>query len=672
MLDPGDAPDIIKGDIIYVPEDVVDISSATDTASGLTSGSISLQLASSYFGTIPSNGTFPKLKLTATLEVSNAKPRLKTVVKNKRITVTSAGDRVVPLRGTDYDTEVVEILSYADAFKLNYVYEGTSSQPPEIDTAGNIISGTDVTSRYTFDDGQRDTIYDVSRIVLKPGFEETTGQLVISFDYFEHSQGDFCTIDSYLHEAGVSEDEIPTFDSSVLGITELKNVIDFRPKVDSTAIIPGFLDTSTLERTEGSFSGAGAIVASSPAPDKNLEYTFSFSQVQYLDRIDGIFLDKKGNFVVKEGNSSLNPTKPDPIEDAVPLFYAYIPAFTKTSKDVRITPVDNRRYTMRDIGKLEKRIERLEYYTTLSILEQQALNMQVKDEIGLDRFKSGFVVDNFEAHKVGNLKSLDYRCAVDAQQSVLRPQSKEDSIGLVEVNTREDQRAVSGYKKTGHMVTLPYSPLSLLGNNFASSTVNPNPFVVLQYVGDSDVSPSIDQWYDSSIEPVVVDTNTDLFNIFLAKESVKESFSSLHNSFVINWVGATSSFTAINSLGNVNTQVANTSVQTASVGSSSNISPQNNEVGKGVQTKSVGDSIVSTSLSFFARSVPIKFKVGRMKPNTRIYVFLEGRDISRWVNPDLRYTGIAGNSLSAFNGSITTDEYGNASGLIILTSRIST
>ena len=666
VLDPGDAPDIVKGDIIYVGEDVVDISSATDTASGLTSGSISLQLASSYFGTIPTNGAYPKLKLTATLEVSNAKPRLKTVVKNKRITVTSAGDRVVPLRGTDYDTEVVEILSYSDAFKLNYVYEGTSSQPPEIDTAGNLISGTDVTSRYTFDTGQRDTLYDVSRVVLKPGFDETTGQLVISFDYFEHSQGDFCTIDSYLHEAGVSEDEIPTFDSSVLGITELKNVIDFRPKVDSATIIPGFLDTSTLEVTTGSFSGPGAIVASSPAPDKGLEYTFSFSQVQYLDRIDGIYLDKKGSFVVKEGNSSLNPTKPDAIEDAVPLFYAYIPAFTKTSKDVRITPVDNKRYTMRDIGKLEKRIERLEYYTTLSILEQQALNMQVKDDIGLDRFKSGFVVDNFEAHKVGSLRSLDYRCAIDAQQSVLRPQSKEDSIDLVEVNTREDQRAVSGYKKSGNMVTLPYSPLSLLGNSFASSKLNPNPFVVLQYVGDSDVSPAIDQWYDNSIEPVVVDTNTDLFNIFLAKESVKESFSSLHNSFVINWVGASASFTAINSLGGVNSQIANTSVQNASVGSSSNISPQNNEVGKGLQTKSVGNSIVSTSLSFFARSAPIKFKVGRMKPNTRIYVFLEGRDVSRWVNPDLRYTGIAGNSLSAFNGPITTDEYGNASGLIIL------
>ena len=666
VLDPGDAPNIVKGDIVYISDDAVEITSATDTASGLTSGSISLQLPSTYFGTIPTNGTFPKLKLTATLEVSNAKPRLKTAVRNKRIVIASAGDRIVPFRGQDYDNEVVETLSYSDAFKLRYVYEGTSSQAPDVDTAGNLISGTDVTARYTFDNGQRDTIYDVSRIVLKPGFEPAAGQLLIAFDYFEQSQGDFVTIDSYLHEAGVPEDEIPSFNSSVHGNLELKNVIDFRPKVDSSAIIPGFLNIASLETTAGSFAGAGAILASTPAPDLNLEYTFSFSQIQYLDRIDGIFLDKKGNFIVKEGNSSLNPSKPDPIDDAVPLFYAYIPAFTKTTKDVRITPVDNRRYTMRDIGKLEKRIERLEYYTTLSILEQQALNMQVKDEIGLDRFKSGFFVDNFEAHKVGNLSSLDYRCAVDSQQSVLRPQSKEDSVDLEEVNVREDQRSVSGYKKSGDMVTLPFSPLNLLGNDFASKTLNPNPFVVLQYVGDGEISPSIDHWYDQTEEPLVVDTNTDLFNIFLAKENVKESFSSLFNSFVVNWVGTSSSFTTINSLGENNSQQAITSVSSASVASSSNISPQNNEVGKGVPTKSVGESLVSTSLAFFARSIPVRYVIRRMKPNTKMYVFLEGRDISRWVNPDLRFTGIAGNSLSAFNGEITTDEYGNASGLIVV------
>ena len=56
--------------------------------------------------------------------------------------------------------------------------------------------------------------------------------------------------------------------------------------------------------------------------------------------------------------------------------------------------------------------------------------MQVKDNVGLDRFKSGFIVDNFEGHRSGNLQSLDYQCAVDVQQSTLRPQSKEDLSDL--------------------------------------------------------------------------------------------------------------------------------------------------------------------------------------------------------------------------------------------------
>ena len=675
VLDSGDAQnDLIEnGDIVYIDPEFVEIRSATDISSGLTSGSIQLNLPNTYFSslskeTITANNNYvaPKLKLTATLEVTNAKPRLKTAIKNKRIVVSSSGDRVIPFRGTDYDNASTDVLSYSDAYKLRYVYEGTSSQPPQVDSAGNLISGTDVTSRFTFDNGQRDTVYDVSRLVIKPGIEPTVGQLIIGFDYFEHSQGDFVTIDSYLHEAGVLEEEIPSFNSTVLGNVELKNVFDFRPKVNSDTIVPGFQDTASLEITTNNFSGIGSVVSSTPAPDRVLPYTLSFSQIQYLDRIDGIFLNKNGEFVIKEGNSSLNPSKPDPVKDAIPLFYAYIPAYTSSSKDVRITPVEHKRYTMKDIGKLEKRIERLEYYTVLSILEQQALNMQIKDEVGLDRFKSGFFVDNFETHGVGNLVSLDYQCAIDSRQSVLRPQAKEDSFTLREVYTREDQRSVAGYKRSGDIVTLPYSSLRMIGNDFASKTINPNPFVVFQYVGEGHISPQVDQWYDTSVEPLIVDTNTSLYNIFNAKEDPKESFASLYNSFVVNCVGTSSSFTAINSLGNNNTLAANATVKMASVGSSSNIGPQNNDLAKGVQTKSVGESVVATSLQFFARSIPIKFVVGRLKPRTKVSVFLEGRNIDRWVNPDLRYTGIAGNSLSAFNGEIVTDDNGNASGLILL------
>jgi len=667
VLDPGDAPDIVEGDVVFITSDQVSIKSSSDAASGLTSGSVKLNLPATYFGTIPGGGAYPTLKLTATLEVTKAKPRLKTAVVNKRIVIDSPGDKVIPFRGSDYDSESLTVYSYADAYKLRYVYEGSSSEPPVVDRNGNLVSGTDITSRFTFDDGQRDTVYDLSRIVLKPGFESPTGQLVIAFDYFEHTKGDFCTVDSYLHEAGVGPEEIPSFNSPTLGKISLKDVLDYRPKVDNDSIISGFQDNALLSAPNTrSFTGTGGVITSIPAPDVNLEYTFSFTQKQYLDRIDALFLDKKGQFIIKEGNSSLNPTKPDLISDAVPLYYMYVPAFTQSSKDVRITPVDNRRYTMRDIGKLEKRIERLEYYTLLSVLEQQALNMQVIDASGVNRFKSGFIVDNFETHKIGSLSSLDYKCSIDTQQSVMRPQSKEDSFELVEVNQRDDQRSISGYTRNNDRITLPFTELELLGNSFATKEINPNPFVVLQYVGDAFVGPNADSWYDSSVAPLVNDNNTNLYSIFLAKNELKDAFSSIYNSYKVNWMGANRSFFNIGSFADVNSNISDSTVQHASVSSSSNISPENNEIGKGISTKGVGSNVVSTSLSFFARSIPVRYNISRLKPNTNISVFMEGRDISRWVNPDFRYTGIAGNSLSAFNGQVKTDENGNASGIILV------
>ena len=50
---------------------------------------------------------------------------------------------------------------------------------------------------------------------------------------------------------------------------------------------------------------------------------------------------------------------------------------------------------MVDIKKLENRIKNLEYYTSLSLLETNTANLFVPDSNGLNRFKSGFFVDNF-------------------------------------------------------------------------------------------------------------------------------------------------------------------------------------------------------------------------------------------------------------------------------------
>ena len=671
VLDKGSSNVVQNGDIVYIDSRYVELESSVVTANEVSAGAFRIKnLPSNYFGII-SDGNYPKLKLTATVEISQARPRLKTAIRNRRLIIVSSGDRVIPLRGQDYDSDVIQTYSYSDVFKLRYIYEGTTSNPPTVDSAGNLVSGTDVTYKYNFDDGQRDTYYDVSRIVLKPGFDAPTGQLVVAFDYFEHSAGDFCTVDSYLHQAGVTAEEIPLFNSTVNGVVSLRDCIDYRPKVDSNTTITGFQDVSIVSLFDSTdyitFIGEGGIPTLTPAPDSNLPFTASFSEKQYLDRIDGLFLTKKGDFIVKSGNSSLNPSKPEAVDDAVALCYLHIPAFTKSSKDVRIVPVDNKRYTMRDIGKLEKRIERLEYYTSLSILEQQALNMQIKDNVGIDKYKSGFLVDNFETHKVGNLKSVDYKCAIDTQQSVLRPQSKEDSFVLRELNTRADQRAVAGYVINDGVVTLPFENVELLGNKNATKTINPNPFVVIQYVGETVISPQQDSWYDQSVAPLVTDSNTKMNSIFLAKSnSLADAYSSIYNSFVINWVGSNQAFGNIESFAGINSEDVEATVQSASISSSSNVSPQNNEVGKGIATKTINGKKVATSLQFFARSIPVKFVINRLKPNTKVYVFMEGRDINAWAAPDTRFTGVATNTLSTFGSPLVTDSNGNLSGLILI------
>ena len=57
---------------------------------------------------------------------------------------------------------------------------------------------------------------------------------------------------------------------------------------------------------------------------------------------------------------------------------------------------------MKDIGDLETRLEHVEYYTSLSLLEVQAENTKTYDDNGFDRLKNGYVVDDFTDHNVGD------------------------------------------------------------------------------------------------------------------------------------------------------------------------------------------------------------------------------------------------------------------------------
>lgn len=667
ILDPNKTanPNTIvdQGDLIYLKENQISIQNSVDDATGTTAGSVTVNLSDNFFGTIADYESF-KIKLTATIEVNKSKPRLKTSIKNKRIVIYSPGDKVIPFRGIDIDGSTSNVLSYSDVYNFRAIYEGSNTVPPVADSEGNLVSGSDVTNKFTFDDGQRDTFYDVSRLILKPGYSAPTGQILIIFDYFDHSQGDFCTIDSYLHESGVTLDEIPYFNSNVYGKISLGDVFDFRPKVDTTTIIEGYQDTSLLN-SPPSFTKSGGITSGTIASDYNLSYSLAFDLNQYQDRIDGIFLNQSGEFFVKKGNPSLNPTRPVDTENSIPLYYLYIPAYTVSASLVNIIPVDNKRYTMRDIGKLEQRVERLEQYTMLSVLEQQALNIQIKDDFGIEKEKSGFVVDTFDNHKFGNLSSSDYKCAIDPQQSVLRPRSYESSINLQEYNYTNEQRILDGYVNTNGVVTLPFIDIVSIKNEFATETINPNPFGASQYIGDAKISPNVDNWYSTNVFPNILNNDGKVFSVFYSKNSVSEGLSSIYNNYLLNWIGTNRVFYNTSSLNDVNFESSSSTIN-SSVSSSSNISPNNNETAKGSSAISTNSATISTSIQYFCRTREVKYNISRMKPNTKFYVFMDGKSIDKWVIPDFRYTGVAANSLSFFGSELTTDAEGNSSGIIVI------
>ena len=76
---------------------------------------------------------------------------------------------------------------------------------------------------------------------------------------------------------------------------------------------------------------------------------------------------------------------------------------------------------MKDIGTIERRVKNLEYYTSLSMLEQEATEKKIFTNGGEERFKNGILVDSFVGHNIGNPFDSDYKCAIDPIEGVLRP-----------------------------------------------------------------------------------------------------------------------------------------------------------------------------------------------------------------------------------------------------------
>jgi len=607
-----------------------DIGSATSGATGDVLTTIGNNHAGNPIFTQPSgpgttvfdfgsNYANAKIKILATVNRSTAGSKTKTLTTGSTKDVTSLAD-CVKQGGIN--------LGQADIFKLSSVSMATSFG------AYNASGATDITSRYELDNGQRDNYYDVGRIKLKTGELEPTGSLRITFDFFSHGAGDYFDVDSYT--GVVDYASIPSYDSDTTGQNfELRDCLDFRPRVadDST------INSGGQDRDFDISNNAAVLDVVKFGTDITADFEY------YLPRIDKIFIDKEGNFKVAKGASALDPQHPKQLDGAMHLYTLDIPAFTLSTEDIRITKVDNRRYTMRDIGKLESRIENVEYYTQLSLLETSAQNLQIQDADGFDRFKNGFVVDNMTGHNVGDVKNRDYKAAMDMAKGELRPTFNEDAVKLIEADEDgtailDSDRTVANYQKTGDCLTLPYTETTLIDQPFASKTLNVNPFDVFNWAGTIALTPPSDEWKETERAPELVINNIGAFDSLVSglnNDALNGiEIGTVWNEWQDNWSGAPRDVSTRDVSGNQRSGrrvFRRTEVTTAQLVNQTRTGMRQRLVPQTVRN-SIGDRIINVAFVPFIRSRTISFNATRMKPNTRVYAFFDNIDISAYVTPD--------------------------------------
>ena len=339
----------------------------------------------------------------------------------------------------------------------------------------------DLTNSYKLDKGQKSEYYDYSSIVRNKGVAAPSNPLLVIFDYYSVSStdsGDVFTVLSYDDERFATD--IPNVDGF-----RATDTLDFRPRVDvfsSTTKSPFDFDSRTFTGSSNKFLkvGEGSIV--------DYEY--------YLPRIDKLYLNTKEEFIVEQGVPARYPKPPKKNNDLLQIAQISLPAYLYNPQDAIFRLIDNRRYTMRDIGGIDRRVKNLEQVTSLSLLELDTKTLQIQDSQGNSRFKTGFFVDDFQNTNLMNLGLS--KSEINPEDNELIPIRSRNTIKVdlapsdVNDNTENFALIDSNVQKTGRVITLKYEEVGWIEQPFATTAENVNPFHVVIYTGDIELDPSND------------------------------------------------------------------------------------------------------------------------------------------------------------------------------------
>lgn len=524
----------------------------------------------------------------------------------------------------------------------------------------NWSTAENITNRYIFNDGQKPDALHRATLELRPGVDYPRGSIRVNYEYIQYEEfgtgrSNMINVNSYIwdDESRIRYDQIPTFD-----LLALRDCVDFRPF---------YLIT-------------GATFKEKFLPKYG--YNVSLKYTHYLPRLDNLSLTSSGRYIASSGIPSLGVVEPNIPDSSMKIATIALEPYTfKTDqRSVRVDRVENKRYTMRDIGKLEKRIKDLEYYTSLSLLELDTKNTKIVDSNGLDRLQNGFIVDTFVDQSVGNTSSSEWNASVDATNAELRPFFHQKQMYLLEnVDLPIENR---GYRVSGDLVSLPYQEATLISQLKASKTENVNPYALYAYRGIMGLNPWSDTWFSTERRPDIIINDEGEYNAIVAKAEADGVLGTAWNAWQTVFTSAKALGSKLEKLGawsNAQTEILNdankggsfwrarstftqdelnligvtngdlwsqqawavagsrvVTVETSAVETKSARSGVRTFVVDKVDSRVLDDRVVETRVVPFIRSRSVLFTAFGLRPKTQLYAFFDGVNVDQYITKALK------------------------------------
>jgi len=550
-------------------------------------------------------------------------------------------------------------LGLPGVYKIEEVLVGPSS-------GSYLSSGTDVKEQFKLETGQTDNFYGHSKLVVKPSAVVGTSskKITVKLSYLSPNYGSsnstYFAVNSYPVDdtgaSGIFTYEIPVYYSENLSQRfDLRDCIDFRPYVKKTATdttsvgsaSENPLDTLELDDTAD---------YQFPIPTES----FTTDAEYYQGRIDKVVLTDKGLLKSVKGDYSNSPTPPIDPADSMVLAQITIPPYPSISPhvakqqgrpDLQVSTrlKQNRRFTMQDIGAIETRINRLEYYTAINFLERDTKDKLILDSSGNDRFKNGFFVERFNNYDLANRQNTDLNYAINPIGKYATANFKEENIDVV----FDSVNSSSEITRKGNLVTLAYSHSTYKENKKASKFRNAVGDLLFNYVGDMEAYPPSDN-YTTQGPDGSGERNVALSNFGDALEDAFDALGQigLEGNTQLTMGQSTTQPDPIdlNSNGQIDANVnvndrsrrlrgsggssASLDLQITGQVEESDIKLTSNDVqistsqGDMLQEGSFGNVVTNIEFAKFMRPQIVTFVATRLKPNTRVFSFFDNDDVS--------------------------------------------